>query len=70
MLIVVSICPHAVSSSNNPAPISDPSNPPAISTAPMRKSTPPRSKWASAPETLAPVTCVAADAAATVGGIP
>ena len=68
--MTVSICPHAVSNSNKAAPISDPSRPPATSTAPIRKSTPSRSRCAMTPDTLAPVTCVAADAAATVGGMP
>ena len=33
-------------------------------------STPPRRMWTIAPETLAPVIWVAAEATATVGGIP
>ena len=44
--------------------------PPAIITAPILKSTPPRRQWAWAPDTLAPVIWVVADATATVGGMP
>src|SRR3546814_2565919 len=50
LLMTVSIWPQAVSSSNNPAPTSDPIRSPTTSTAPIRKSTPPRSRCASAPE--------------------
>ncbi len=51
-------------------PIPAPTMPPAISTPPMRKSTVPRDICVTTPDTLAPVTCEAADAAATVGGMP
>ena len=68
--IVVSICPHCWSSRNSHAPNSDPSTPPATSTPPITVSTPPRRKCANTPDTLAPVTCDAAEAAATVGGMP
>ena len=47
-----------------------PTTPPAISTPPMRKSTVPRDMWVTTPDTLAPVTWLAAEAAATVGGMP
>ena len=47
-----------------------PTTPPATSTAPIWTSTPPRRKCANTPDTLAPVTWLAADAAATVGGMP
>ena len=70
MLMTVSIWPSSVSSANSPAPAPVPKMPPKTSTPPMRKSTPPRLRCAKMPETLAPVTWLEADAAATVGGMP
>ena len=53
-----------------PAPARLPTTPPATSTPPILASTPPRRQCANTPETLAPVTWLAEDAAATVGGMP
>ena len=70
MPITTSIWPLFCSSVNNAAPAMLPITPPTTSTTPIWTSTPPRRKCASTPETLAPVTWLAADAAATVGGMP
>ena len=50
--------------------MNDPTMPPATSTPPIFTSTPPRCQCANTPDTLAPVTWLAAEAAATVGGMP
>jgi len=68
--MTVSICPRYCSRRKISTPSPAPTTPPAIRTPPMRKSTVPRDIWVKTPDTLAPVTCDAADAAATVGGMP
>ncbi len=68
--MTVSIWPNASKISNIAAPAAVPKSPPTTSTAPIWKSTPPRFMCANTPDTLAPVTWVEADAAATVGGMP
>ena len=68
--MTTSICPLDWRIRNNPAPNSEPSTPPPIITHPIVRSTPPRRIWAMTPDTLAPVIWVAADATATVGGMP
>jgi hypothetical protein len=70
ILMTVSIWPSSSNRRNSTAPIPVPITPPAIITAPICRSTPPRRLCAKTPETLAPVTWLAAEAAATVGGTP
>ena len=68
--MTTSIWPLAWRTRNRAAPTIEPSRPPAIITPPIFMSTPPRRMWTITPETLAPVIWVAAEATATVGGIP
>ncbi len=65
-----SIWPLSWNSRNSTAPKADPKNPPTIITSAILRSTPPRRMWTITPDTLAPVIWVAAEATATVGGIP
>jgi len=68
--MVTSIWPSCCSQRNTIEPIPAPIMPPATRTPPIVRSTPPRFQYASAPDTLAPVICVADDATATAGGMP